>query len=290
MTQAVAATTATKKESSKKNSAMLKLEPNPQAKQAAKEKLAETVQTPAAAATATATATAAPVETKAEAKAEKPAKAKGKKSSKPKETKDKGGLLELGAGFSIKHKPRSAYSTLYQVVAKKGSFAKVAEALGSKKYDVGVKAQADELLSSMLVPVDKLEEWCRADESWQEHAKKKTEALRDKAEGGKGSKQAKSILENKARCADGKKWSGNIPEMISTCVGYYNFLIKSKRSKKPPKKCNKNVKKFQEAKVVFRRFDWEDKNFVMMFPEEHVDTVRKAIETSRGVNEEAEEK
>ena len=225
----------------------------------------------------------------------KPAETKVKKTKKKSKSDDPSGsqFLELGSGYRIAHKPGSGYSTFYRVVAEKGHFTEIASSLESGKVNVNDPATANKLLDRMLVPVDKLEEYCRTDASWREHADKKTENLTAKAKDGDG--QAKGILANNARCSAGA-WSGNIAEMISTCVGYYNHLLdgatglpkRRSRKKKDAGKPNKNVLKFQEAEIVFRRFPQGktgDKSFVMMFPEKFIDVVKTAILVGRGINE-----
>lgn len=276
--------TAEKKSSSK-------LEPNPKARQA---KLAAEK---AAAEKATKEA----VERKSTPQSKPSKKGAVTKTAKPKVDKQKpkqagGQFLDLGCGYRIAHKPGSAYSTFYRVVAKHGNFEEAVKALEAHKYELGDPIEANKLLEKMLVPVEKLEDFCRNDVSWKEHATKKTASLTSKAK--EGDSQAKDILKNESRCAEGS-WSGNIPEMISTCVGYYNYLmeISAKKSKKGngkkkiPKaepKPNKNVKKFKEAGLVFRRFPLSkgsDKSYVLMFPEKFVDDIKTAILIGRGINE-----
>lgn len=199
-----------------------------------------------------------------------------------KEDKGEGQFLDLGAGYKIAHKPGSAYSVFYKVVAEKGSFAEITTDLEAGKFDVNDKNDANKLLSKMLVPVDRLAGWCRAHNAWKEHAEKKTEVISKKAR--QGDRQAKELLKNRARCGDGR-WSGNIAEMISTCVGYYNH--RENKKGKP----NKNVRKFQEARIVLRRFPLSPKakqpSFVLMFPEKFIDAVKTAILVGRGVLEDA---
>lgn len=276
--------TAEKKSSSK-------LEPNPKARQQrlAAEKVAAEKATKEAA------------ERKATTHAPKPKKS-AKATTKPKADQKKvagtGQFLDLGCGYRIAHKPGSAYSTFYRVVAKHGNFEEAVKALEAGKYDLHDAIEANKLLEKMLVPVEKLEEFCRNDEGWKEHATKKTQSLTSKAK--EGDSQAKDILKNESRCAEGS-WSGNIPEMISTCVGYYNHLMdlsakpekkaKGKKKAKAPKpepKPNKNVKKFKEAGLVFRRFPLSkgsEKSYVLMFPEKFVDDIKTAILIGRGINE-----
>lgn len=230
----------------------------------------------------------------------KPAAQKPKASDR----KSAGQYLELGCGYKIAHKPGSGYSTFYKVVASRGHFEEVVKALEAGKYNLNDANQANELLEKMLVPVDKLETYCRSDSGWKDHASKKTAQLEEKSK--KGNSQAKQILKNEARCNEGE-WSGNIPEMVSTCVGFYNFLVQleshngylsdcKKKGKKPdpknpsskPPELNKNVKKFQEAGLVFRRFPLSkssEKSFVLMYPEKFVDAVKTAILVGRGINE-----
>lgn len=250
-----------------KTDALSRLEPNPQAKteggtEARPAKQAEPV-----------------VATTIENPAIK-AKSGLRKAVSPKKQPVESQRLDLGAGYSIEHRAGSGYSIFYQVVAKHGNFAEVAADLKGEKYDVSKKSDADELISKMIVPVEKLEGWCRATPGWDAHAEKKTTILKDRIKD--GDKDAKGILENKSR-GDGRSWTGNILEYISTCVGYYNYLMKKRSGKKV--KVNKNVKKFEEAGVVFRRFNCEKKRYVMMFPQQFVDIVKTAILTSRGINE-----
>jgi hypothetical protein len=224
-------------------------------------------------------------------KAAKPAKPHPKPKAKvaeKDEPKDGNQYLDLGAGFKLKFKPKTGYAVLYKVVAERGHFEEVAKALEAEKYDVNNPEDANALLSQMLVPLDRLESWCRSNAAWKAHAEDKTSSLKSAARS--GDKQAKNILGNEARCGDGS-WSGNFAEMISTCIGYYSFLTsKHKKGDKP----NKNVQKFAEAGVVFRRFPLhrrkDDKQFVMMFPEKYIDTVKTAILVGRGINEDHEEK
>lgn len=269
-----------------KRTAVSKLEPDPKAKLA---KLANNSKAPQA-------------QPKPEQKPEKAKPEQKIKKPKFRSESKRGAIsqkLPLGAGFEIAHKPGTGYSTLYRVVAQRGSFAEVAEGLKAKKYSIHDAAEARKLLDMMMVPVEKLEEYCRAEESWQKHANRKTESLTGKV--ATGDKQAKEILENVARCAGGT-WSGNIREMVSTCVGYFNYLMKQRRLKKAglkptqsvlKKDCNKNVKKFQEAGIVFRRFPLNkgaEKSYVMMFPEQFTDDIRVAIKVGLGVDEDAKKK
>ncbi len=200
-----------------------------------------------------------------------------------------GPRLHLGAGYEIAHKPGSGYSTLYRVVAERGHFEEVAKILEADNIDLRDQLQAEKLLNMMMVPIDKLDEFCHNDPVWQQHAKKKTTALQQKIKAGDG--KAREVLENHTRCQEGV-WSGNLPEMLSTCVGYYNHLIDVwKMGKNAPEKPNKNVKKFQEAKVVFRRYPLNkgggERAYVMMFPEKFIKQVKTAILTARGIDEDS---
>lgn len=252
-----------------------KLEPNPKAKHSAKPK----------------------------PEPEKPVEKATKTRAKLPKGPNSGQFLDLGGGFKIAHKPGSGYSTFYRLVAEKGHFVEIVEALKTGKYDVNNSIDANKLLDKMMVPVDRLRDYCRADQYWKDHATKKTETLTLKAkEGDKQSKeQAKEILKNLTRCSD-DGWKGNIDEMISTCVGYYSFLMEQRKEKKrkkekaekPEDKPNKNVKKFKDAGLVFRRFPLSSKgsndSYVMMFPEKYIDQVKTAILVGRGINEDGEDK
>lgn len=193
--------------------------------------------------------------------------------------------LDLGAGYRIAHKVGSGYSTLYRVIAERGHFAEVASLIG--KTNLKDPIEATKLLEKLMVPIDKLEEICRNDPIWQEHARKKTDALQARAKD--GDETAKAVLMNQGRCAE-NYWSGNFAEMLSTCVGYYNWLVSKK---KKPKKPNKNVDKFPEAKIVFRRYPLkkggDQKIFAMMFPEQFVPQIKQAILSAYGVDEDKED-
>ena len=198
-------------------------------------------------------------------------------------------FLELGANYKIAHKDGSGYSTLYKTVAEKGNFEKVSLDLDAGKYDPNDRDSAAKLLEKMMVPIDKLEEWCRADSSWHDHSKKKTATLTQAA--GDGDKAAKNILKNDSRCLEGE-WTGNVSEMFSTNVGYYSWIMRQRYpvdGEKPEPEPNKNVLKFQEAGIVFRRYPLQkssEAGFVMMYPEKHIDAVCTAILVAMGVNEE----
>jgi len=288
-------TVAVRNATAEKKSSSSKLEPNPKARQArlAAEKTAAEKATKEAAERKN-TQSAKPAKkatpTKATVKTTKPAKIDKQ------QKKQSGQFLDLGCGFRIAHKPGSAYSTFYRVVGKHGNFEEAVKALEAGKYNLHDPIEANKLLEKMLVPVEKLEEFCRNDQNWKDHADKKTASLTEKAK--EGDSQAKEILKNESRCNEGS-WSGNIPEMISTCVGYYNHLMeldakadKKKKGKKKPVKAepkpNKNVKKFKEAGLVFRRFPLSkgsDKSYVLMFPEKFVNDIKTAILVGRGINE-----
>jgi hypothetical protein len=194
--------------------------------------------------------------------------------------------LELGAGFSLLHRPGSAYSTLYRVVAEKGQFDETAKLLESGRIDLTDALQANQLLEKMMVPVDRLEEYCKNDPVWQEHARRKTEKL--KRQWRAGDFGAKHVLEDQSRSSDGN-WSGHISEMLTTCVGFYNHLIGLETGFRDRSRPNKNVLKFQHASVVFRRFPLfrggGEKQYVMMFPEKFIPHVKKAIFSARHINE-----
>lgn len=189
-------------------------------------------------------------------------------------------FLELGNDFKIAHKPGSAYSILYQVVATRGNFCRAVEMMDAK-CDPKDAAQADTLLGLMLVPINQLEEWCRNEAGWQDYAGKRTEKLKKLAD--EGDKQAQSVLDNEDRSAKGE-WQGNIAEMISTCVGSYAAFLKGWNG-------NKNVEKFSEAKLLFRRFPFKKRSqatpdcFVMMYPEKYEGVVKQALETKFGKDE-----
>jgi outer membrane biosynthesis protein TonB len=164
-------------------------------------------------------------------------------------------LIDLGAGYGVSGKKGSGYEVFLKTVAEKGHFADLAADLEANKVDASKKEQAEELLAKAFVPVNKLEEWCRKDHDWKQHAAKKTE------------KSSKSVLANEARANNGK-WTGSINEMISTYIGYYNSVYGDKKNKK--------------AK--------EGPSFVMMFPVKFADTFRTAIVTAKGVNEDVKNK
>jgi hypothetical protein len=175
-------------------------------------------------------------------------------------------FLELGEGFRIAHKPGSAYSVLYKVVAENGHFASTVKTL-SAKPDLNDAVVAKKLISKMLVPIDELETMCRAESSWQEHAAHKTEVLKEKEKA--GDEQASGVLKDPGRSVRGS-WKGNISEMVSTCVGSYAAFTKGT-------KCNKNVQKFADAKLLFRRFKTTGGSYVMMYPEKFERQIDKAI-------------
>lgn len=221
---------------------------------------------------------------------------------RPRRSKSAGQYLQLGAGYQIAHKPNSAWSVFNTLLAEHGHFDKIARALEGQRYTMtSLKdyATAKELLDKLMVSISKLEGLCRCHPVWKEHATKKTDVLKTRIK--EGDKQAKDILGNKNRCESGT-WTGNIPEIISTCVGYHSFLVyESARSDprfKPfmdildkPKKPNKNVKKFERAKVVFRRFPLHkngDRAYVMLFPDKFVNEVKRAILTVYSIDEDEE--
>jgi hypothetical protein len=214
-----------------------------------------------------------PIQAKVRSKP-KPKVAKGKpkgpsKSAKVVEVQSQ--FLELGEGFRIAHKPGSAYSVLYKVVAESGHFSATVKTLDGKP-DLGDVATAKKLLSRMLVPIDELETLCRSESSWQEHATRKTSLLKEKAD--EGDEQASNVLKNAARASRGA-WKGNIPEMVSTCVGSYAAFTKGTQG-------NKNVLKFADAKLLFRRLRTTEGNFVMMYPMKYEKSIEKAIKKVYG--------
>lgn len=195
--------------------------------------------------------------------------------------------IDLGAGFRIGCSPGSGYATFIATVAKRGDFAGVAKDLRDGKIDPSDKVQADALLARMFVPMDRLPGWCKQQASWKRHSEALTSRLLRDAKGKdeRRRKAAQSVLKNPRRCGKSGAWEGDIPEIVSTCVGYYNYLY----ARDPrTKKLNRNATKFQRAKILFRRFPLEDRarpSFVLMFPEEYAETVRTAILSSRGVRE-----
>lgn len=207
-------------------------------------------------------------------------------------------FLDLGAGYQIAHKPGSGYSILYRIVAERGHFGEVVRMLENNNVNVKDPIQAARLLDMMMVPVDKLAEFCRNDPDWLDHSNKKTAALREKVK--EGDPKAKEVLENASRCEDGV-WQGNLSEMLSTCVGYYNYLVELWRlggsgsfggkgdEPNVASKPNKNVKKFQEANVVFRRYPLNkggnERAYVMMYPEKFIKQIKTAILTVKNVDE-----
>lgn len=196
---------------------------------------------------------------------------KSKPKGKPVAIDTQSQFLELGEDYRIAHKPGSAYSVLYKVVAESGHFASVAKTLAGKP-DVSDSATAKRLISKMLVPINELETMCRSESSWQEHASHKTEILKEKATAGDA--QASGVLKNAARSSRGA-WKGNIPEMVSTCVGSYAAFVNGTKG-------NKNVAKFADAKLLFRRFKTTEGSYVMMYPEKFERTVEKALKKVYG--------
>lgn len=205
--------------------------------------------------------------------AAKPKAPKAKAQEKPRRKY----LIDLGAGYGVSGKKGSGYEVFLKTVAEKGHFAELAADLEANKVDASKKEQAEELLAKAFVPVNKLEEWCRKDHDWKQHAAKKTE------------KSSKSVLTNEARANNGK-WTGSINEMISTYIGYYNSVYGDRKNKK----VNRNATRMKEAGVFFRRFPLskakEGPSFVMMFPVKFADTFRTAVVTAKGVNEDVKAK
>jgi hypothetical protein len=201
------------------------------------------------------------------------------------------GHLDLGGGYGIAHKRGTAYSTFYRIIAEKGHFVEVV-ALLEGKINVKDPASANKLLNLMMIPIDKIEEYCQADPAWKVHAERKTQMLLTRLK--KGDKAAKDVLGNATRCTE-NKWTGNFREILSTCVGYFNWLrdeakraTQAKAEGKPfkPTKLNKNVKKLKEAKLVIRRFPSKKGGnqpaYIMLFPEKFIPQVNMALRTAKG--------
>lgn len=211
----------------------------------------------------------------------------------PDEERDKkeSGHLDLGAGYWIAHKRGTAYSTFYRIIAERGHFVEIV-ALLEGKINVRDPILANKLLDLMMIPLDKIEEYCQADPAWKTHAERKTQMLLTRIK--QGDKAAKDVLNNATRCT-GNKWTGNFREILSTCVGYFNWLrdeaaraTQAKIEGKPfkPTKLNKNVRKLKEAKLVIRRFPSKkgsnQQAYIMLFPEKFIPQVNMALRTAKG--------
>lgn len=248
----------------RKESVILSLEPKPQ-----------TVATPTPPTPPAKEAKPTPAVQAAKPKPKQKAKPKAAPKAEPKKaevrTAQASQFLELGSGFRIAHKPGSAYSVLYKVVAEAGHFDAMIKSFANKP-NLNEPVTARKVLARMMVPVDELETLCRSESSWQEHAGHKTALLKRKA--GDGDSQAAEILKNDARASRGT-WKGNIPEMVSTCVGSYAAFVNGTRG-------NKNVQKFADAKLLFRRFRTSDRSYVMMYPEKFEAQVEKALKKAYG--------
>lgn len=232
------------------------------------------------------------VKTKAKTRAKKVAKVKPAKSATtPVKTKGES-LLDLGAGYKMRCKQGTGYAVLYETAAKKGNFAEVATELEAGKYDPAKKEDADALLAKMLIPIAKLAIWCRNAASWKKYAEKRTTQLLSEAKGQsegdkKRKRSAQNVLKDLKRCGEDGGWIGNFNEMLSVCIGYWNYMY-PENQKEAPKELNRNACKFQKAKIFFRRFPLarsSEPAFILMFPDKFGDVIRQAIETSRGVKE-----
>ena len=257
---------------------LAKFEPNPVAKDAKPDGAAPAVAVAVAEPPVLATEVVTKPAKKAKAAKPKPkakpaAKPKAKKQEKPRHKY----LIDLGAGYGVSGKKGSGYEVFLKTVAEKGHFSETVADLEAGKVNANDKEQAENLLAKSLVPVNRLEEWCRKDRDWKQHAAKKTE------------KSSKSVLTNEAR-AQGGKWVGSINEMISTYIGYYNSVYGDNKSKK----VNRNATRMKDAGIFFRRFPLskakEGPSFVMMFPVKFADAFRTAIVTARGINEDVKAK
>lgn len=205
-----------------------------------------------------------------------------------KKSPSKGKNLDIGAGYKIAHKAGSGWSAFLRIMAKECNFSAAVAMLDSPTFDPNDKKQADLLLSKLFVRKDVLEKIVRADAEFQQHGEKKLLALIDRAK--KGDKKANETLDNPARVRDGV-WLGNVREIISTCNGSYNCRAGATDASA---ELRKNIKKFDDAGLVFRQFplvpNKNDVVFVMMFPSKHIDTIKSAIAASLGVVEVAKAK
>lgn len=146
--------------------------------------------------------------------------------------------LDLGHGYKIRHRPGSAYSIFYKTIIEKCSFDKVIGLLNGN-IDLSASENAKNIFNMIAIPIDKIGDYCRQSKEWN------------------------SSLEEK-RIKSGKK--GLIEEMIATCSCSYSSFIKNKPG-------NKNVQKFKEAGLVFRKY----KKYLMMYPEKHESKINDMI-------------
>lgn len=189
-----------------------------------------------------------------------------------------------GAAKSVVNvKPGSGHDVVINILAMEGKFVEVAAGLAANKYDSSDKEQSTDLLAKMMVLKDTIISLARQDSVFKTHAQKRMEAL--KARASKGDPNAMKTIENESRTKDGE-WIGNVKEIISTCNGSYNGLIRNDWNWA---KTNRNVRKFRDADVVFRQYPLlpraGDKVFLMMFPAAHIKTVKAAILSAFGVDE-----
>jgi len=88
----------------------------------------------------------------------------------------------------------------------------------------------------------------------------------------KGNVKAKATVANKKRVKEGK-WVGNVQEIVSTCCGAW-------------KNKNKNVKKFDEGGVTFRKYPLkpskDDPVYLMLFPSKYASAIVTCLETVFG--------
>ena len=190
--------------------------------------------------------------------------------------------LDLGAGFQLAYRPGTTYALFYNLLAEKGHFVEVAALLGSDDFNPNDRTQAKQLLDKMTVPVRDLELAFAESSDRKQYAEHKTKKLRQRARSGEA--HAKQMLKNGNRLCKGQ-WTGNLKEIISMCLGYYRSLISTMPGKQP--RINNNAKRFQEAGIVIRRFPLLRGESLMMFPQKYIDTVKTAILTAHGLNEEA---
>jgi hypothetical protein len=185
--------------------------------------------------------------------------------------------LELGSGFRLAHKPGTTYSLFYSLLAERGHFADTAALLRSEGFNPNDHTQAKQLLDMMIVSIKDLETAFSESPNRMQYAKHKTKKLQQRAKSGE--KHAKQMLTKGHRLEKGQ-WTGNLKEIISLCLGYYNSLVSATTGKRP--KINKNGDRFREAGIVIRRFRGE---FLMMFPQKYIDVVKTAILTVHNLNE-----
>jgi len=198
-----------------------------------------------------------------------------------KKSKRKKNFLDLGAGYKIAHKPGTTYSIFYRLLAEKSHFAEIATLLEAGKSNLNDKEQAKELLEKLTVPISDLQEAFEEDSERKIYARRKTKRINTRAKSGE--RHAKQMLKKGNRLEKGR-WVGNLEEVISMCLGYYNLLAFGTTKKQ---KTNRNIEKFREAGIVIRRFPLVRGKALMMFPQKFIDQVKTAILTVKGTNEDA---